>query len=205
MGTIIPLSVSAQGQLVNGNFATGDLTGWTLFNTPNGGTSTAQVVQFDAAGTGVPTYSAEFQVGQTSGDLGGGPDQGAGIYQDVALGSGQLSISLYIAATSQDNNGDAGTFELLLDGNVVDSDALGGINIYQTIRSALSYSGTVSNGTYQIAIEMLRDYSPAPDTPYQYLSDVQLSVTPVPEPSACALASLSTAAFWLWRRRKSGE
>jgi hypothetical protein len=204
-GAAILAGSAAQAQLINGNFATGDLTGWTLMDTPNGGTAVVQVVQFDTAGTGVPTYSAEFEVGETSGGIGGGGlGQGAGIFQNVALGAGELKISLNIAATSEGNNADAGTFELLLNGDVVDSDAFGGISVGQIPRSTLSYSGTVTAGTYQIGIDMFRGYGTEyPSTPFQYLSDVQLSLTPVPEPSAmviCGAGILALAGFRYGRR-----
>ena len=159
---------TTQAQLVNGNFETGDLTGWTLFNTvglntshgvERGGTALAQAVPFDTAGTGVPSYGAEFEVGETAGIVGGGGlGQGAGIYQYVPLDAGQLNISVNIAATSPGNNADAGTFELLLDGNLVARDAFGSLDVWQILRSTLSYSGTVAAGTHQIAIDMRRGY-----------------------------------------------
>jgi hypothetical protein len=190
----------AQAQLVNGNFATGDLTGWTLFNTPQGGSAiTPQVVLFDTAGTGAPVNSAEFEVGQTSFPFGvNGNEEGAGIYQNVSLVSGQLNISLDIAASDTNpsvgatGNVDAGTFELILDGNVVASDDFGYISVSQTLRSTLSYSGAVTAGTHEITIETLRKAETVgDDTPYQYLANVSLGVTPVPEPGMLGLLALS--------------
>ncbi len=200
---LLAASGAAQAQLVNGNFATGDLTGWTLFNTPNGGSAiTPQVVLFDTAGTGVPVNSAEFEVGQTSGTIGvNGQEEGAGIYQYVPLVSGQLNVSLDIAASDMSDlhvtgNSDAGTFELLLDGNIVASHAFGGISLSQTLRSTLSYSGAVATGTHEIAIDMRRGFGTrAGDTPYQYLANVSLSVTPVPEPGVLELLALSGLFF----------
>src|SRR5262249_55483635 len=88
-------SLARGGQLVNGGFETGDLTGWTLFNTALGGTALADVVSFDTAHTGAPSQSARFEVGETSGGIGGGGlGQGAGIFQDVSLLAGQLNIAL---------------------------------------------------------------------------------------------------------------
>jgi len=194
---------TTQAQLINGNFDTGDFTGWTEFNTIGGstpygqeagGTSAYQVVLFDTAGTGTPSYSAEFEAGEVSGVVGGGGlGEGAGIYQYVPLVSGQLNIALDIAATSPGNNADAGTFELLLDGNVVASNPLGVIGYNQTIRSTLSYSGMTTAGTHQIAIDMRRGYgTEGSDTPYEYLDNIGLSVTPVPEPNAMLLFALGT-------------
>jgi hypothetical protein len=109
--------------------------------------------------------------------------QGAGITQNVVLGAGQLNIFLNIAALSPGNNADAGTFELLLDGDVVASDALGGIGFNQTIRSTLSYSGSVGAGSHAIAIDIRRGYGcEYPDSPFEFLSNITLGGTAVPEP-----------------------
>ncbi len=186
-------------QLHNGNFETGDFSGWTEFNTVGGstpfgqeagGTALYQVGAFDTAGTGTPSYAAEFEVGEVSGVIGGGGSgQGAGIYQNVLLRSGQLNIFLDIAATSGGNNADAGTFELLLDGNVVASDPMGGIGFNQTIRSTLDYSGNITAGTHQIAVDIRRGYGTG-STPVEYLDNITLGGTAVPEPNAALLFTL---------------
>lgn len=198
------MAETTPAQLINGNFETGDLTGWTLFNTvgsntpyglERGGTALAQAVSFDTVGTGVPSYGAEFEVGETAGVVGGGGlGQGAGIYQYVPLNAGQLNISVDIAATSPGNNADAGTFELLLDGNLIASDALNSISVSQTFRSTLSYSGTVAAGTHQIAIDMRRGYGMGyGNTPYQFLDNVVLTGTAVPEPAETLFLFLGLA------------
>lgn len=186
---------TANAQLVNGDFETGDFTGWTLISTPNGGSSFTQVGSFDTAGTGTTSDSAIFEVGEVSGGVGGGGlGQGAGISQNVLLLAGQLNVFLNIAATSDGNNADGGTFELFLDGNDVANHAFGGIGVNQILRSTLSYSGTVTAGTHNIAIEMFRGYGTEyPNTPFQYLDNITLSGSAAPEPSATALAMLGLA------------
>jgi hypothetical protein len=204
---------STRAQLINGGFETGDFTGWTYFNTvggstpygiEGGGTSAFQVTLYDTAGTGVSSDSAQFEVGETSGIIGGGGlGQGAGIYQNVTLGAGQLNISLAIAATSSGNNADAGTFELLLDGKLVASDAFGGISVGQTPRSTLSYSGTIAAGTHQIAVDMRRGYgTEGGDTPYEYLDNIVISGTAVPEPTTALLTFFGLAALGVGSRRR---
>jgi hypothetical protein len=196
---------TAPAQLINGDFETGEFTDWTLFNTTHGGSAiTPQVVQFDTAGPGMPSYSAEFEVGVTSGAIGGGGlGQGSGIYQYVPLDAGQLSVSLDIAARVQCANADAGSFELLLDGTAVDSHAFGLVyGAETTLRSTLSYSGAVTAGTHEIAIETLRGYATDGCTPFQYLANISLSVTPVPEPTATGLMFVGLAAFAVGTRRR---
>ena len=201
---LFAVAETTPAQLINGNFETGDLAGWALFNTvgsntpygvERGGTALAQAVSFDTTGTGAPSYGAEFEVGETAGVVGGGGlGQGAGIYQYVPLNAGQLNISVNIAATSPGNNADAGTFELLLDGDLVARDAFGGISVSQILRSTLSYSGTVAAGTHQIAIDMRRGYGMGyGNTPYQFLDNVVLTGTSVPEPAETLFLCLGLA------------
>jgi hypothetical protein len=199
---------TAQSQLVNGNFETGDFAGWVLFNTPNGSLGGAQVIQFDTAGTGAPSFSAQFEVGLRN--PGYEPQQGGGIFQYVTLGTGQLTINVNIAAQNIGAvNIDGGTFKLLLDGTLVDSYAFGEIGIAgpfgslpETNYSTLSYSGAVEAGTHQIAIEMLRDWlNREADTPYQYLDNVVLGGTAVPEPSGIVLLTIGLAVVAFRTRR----
>lgn len=202
---------SAQSQLVNGNFGTGDFTGWTLYDTQGyglfgyygtGGSALTQVTPFDTAGTGTPVNSAEFEVGEVSGIIGGGGlGQGVGIYQNVTLGAGLLSLSVNMASMSPGNNADGGTFELLINSTAVNTVAIGYIGVNQTIRSTLDYSGDIAAGTYQIGVEMRRGGGTEwPITPFQYLSDFELSVTPVPEPSCTALCGVALLLLLFVRR-----
>lgn len=184
-----------RAQLVNGDFATGDFTGWSITNTvgpetsyglETGGSATEQVVPYDITGTGTTVNSAEFQVGEAGGIIGGGPLEGIVIYQYVPLDSGELTVSFDLASYSPSNNG-GGTFQLLLDGNDVADYAIGDIGFHQTIRSSLSYTGPITGGTHEIGVAVLRAWGYAPDTPIQYLSDFQVSV--VPEPSTLSLVA----------------
>jgi hypothetical protein len=138
-------------------------------------------------------------VGETSGIIGGGGlGEGGGILQNVLLNAGQINLHADIAATSSGNNADGGTFRLLLDGSAVASHAFGGINVSQTLRSQLNYSSAVTPGTHQIAIEMRRGYGIGiNDTPYQFVDNVTLTGSAVPEPSTIALGAggLTTLLF----------
>jgi len=60
--------VSGAPILLNGDFETGDLTGWTTFLTPNGSIGSTNgvpdVVPFDVTGGGTPSDAAQFEVGE---------------------------------------------------------------------------------------------------------------------------------------------
>jgi hypothetical protein len=204
--TIVVLLAASEvfaAQLINGDFETGDLTGWTTFYTPQGGTSGPRIDFFDTTGLG-GSLCAEFEVGQVMGDPGPGkPGEGAGILQDVFLNDGQLTINLNIAAWSPIPNQDAGKFELLLDGQVVDSFNFGLINAQQTLRSTLSYAGMITSGVHEIAIDMRRNATGAGSgyTPFQFLDNIILGGPAVPEPSVLGLAGLAVLAVLALKRR----
>ena len=210
-GLLLAAAGAAQAQLVNGGFQTGDFTGWTFYNTSTGiqtgGSYLFQVTPFDIVGNGMTPNTGEFEVGEISGGAGGGGlGQGIGIYQFVDLGAGELSASFNVAATSPGNNADAGTFQLLLDGNVVATDALGGIGVGQTLRSSVSYSGMITAGSHEFDIEIRRGYGAGQgNTPYEFLGNIQLGVTPVPEPSTAALIGLGFGVFAIAVRRGQRE
>ena len=55
--------VASAAPVPNGDFETGDLTGWTTFTTTNGTIGTPAVVPFDTTGSGA-SNAAEFNVGR---------------------------------------------------------------------------------------------------------------------------------------------
>jgi hypothetical protein len=195
--------VSSQAQLVNGDFQTGDFTGWTFFTTSQGGLGQPAVVLFDTADIGTSSYSARFEVGQTNGTV-TGTKYGGGIFQNVTLGAGQLNISLDIAAESPGVNGDGGTFELVLDGSVVATHSLASMAPNQPQWSTLAYSGSVTAGVHDIEIELLRgSFLQIGETPYQYLDNIQLSGTAVvPEPSTASLLLLGGIALMRFHQKR---
>ena len=187
---VLLLGVAAvcPAQLVNGDFATGDFSGWTVFTDPGGDTGGAAVVLFDITGTGTAANSAQFQVGATN-FSGTGVGLGGGISQDVTLAAGYYQIQADIAAYNPDTglNYDAGNFELTVDGTLVATNFLGLINAQQTLRSNLEATMLLSAGTHEIAIAMRRPWlsGDPPGTPDQHLDYITLRALWVSEPLNC--------------------
>jgi hypothetical protein len=189
------LAGTLQAQLLNGDFATGNLNHWTTYTTSNGNLGSyyglPNVISFDVAGTGSPSFAAQFQVGQpvfvdTS-------RQGGGIFQTfTASAAGQYFVHADIAAAAPaHDNLAAGLFTLRMDGVTISSVDLGFITQGQTLRNTLEATTTLTPGAHQISIEMTRPYLNGggfANTPLEYLDNIQ--VTQVPEPSAMLLSSL---------------
>ncbi|MBL8227524.1 MAG: hypothetical protein JNL98_03570 [Bryobacterales bacterium] len=127
------------GPLLNGNFETGNLSGWTVFTTANGslGAGFPQVVTYDTGNTGTPSLSAQFRVGQVT--FNPGFPAGGGLFQNVTFGDGSLTITASIAAQGgTGSNFQAGLFQLLLDGVVVASHDFGAIDAGAQLFSTLN-------------------------------------------------------------------
>jgi hypothetical protein len=151
--------------LTNGDFETGDLSGWTSFTTPYGtlGSGFPKVAPFDTNGDGTATYSAQFSVGQLSGNTG---YQGGGISQNVYLSKGGNRITVDMIATSNDSvlgNGEGGSFEVLVDGVVVDSYDFGFVAGNTTKRHKLATTvGIDTDGNHEFSIRITRPANEAP-------------------------------------------
>jgi hypothetical protein len=217
LGTMLALPAGAL-PLVNGDFETGDLTGWTLFTTSfNGahGSVGDGVTPFDTNEDTVASNAAQFNVGQKSPAL---DYEGGGIYQDLTLGAGFLYISADIATFkeptpgvppgSDDNEG--GLFELLVNDVVQDSYDFGLVLANETHSAELLLAGLeiVTPGDYRIAFQITRPFKTdlfqdpvISPTPRQYVDDI--NVTLVPEPHTLML--LSAGLLGLIRLRRSGH
>lgn len=185
VGLLLGTAVTGHAQIVNGDFASGDFTGWTLFTTANGSLGPnppPDVVSFDVTGTGTSS-AARFQVGGVALQAGGG---GGGIYQSVTAGAGLLSVSADIAAwdsiSDNGSNADWGTFELLVDAVVLDSWGSASPPCCNPVRHTLSGSRMVTAGPHEIRVRMTRVFlngEVAGDTPFQYVDNVTSEVNEV--------------------------
>ena len=195
---LVPAAAEAD-LLTNGDFAAGDLTGWTVFTTANGtngqaanGDPLPRVSGFETV-AGVPSDAAEFRVGQATGG-GGGPAAGGGLLQIFSSGAGTLSFSGDVAAFSPAPNAAGGTFEVLLDGQVLDAATFGFLNTNETGRAALAFTAPTAGGQRELRLRLTRPFGVGnASTPTQYLDNLTLTLTPaaVPEPSALALLLLA--------------
>ena len=198
--------VSGAPILLNGDFETGDLTGWTTFLTPNGSIGSTNgvpdVVPFDVTGGGTPSDAAQFEVGELA-FLGVHTAQGGGILQDFTCAPGQYDVSLDFAAQNINSlsNAQGGMFSLFVDGNLLASMNIAEIGSGQILRGDLSATAGLGPGTHQIMVEITRSWLAGDGvvfTPLEYLDNI--SVTPVPEPSQAALGILGLTLLLAYRR-----
>ncbi len=180
----------------NGDFATGDFTGWTLYTTTNGVIGPApapQVTSFDVTGSGAST-AAEFQVGRAVFDNGG--NGGGGIFQSITTINGLLTFSADFASfSSSSNNGSGGLFSVLLDGMTLNSFDTGSIDGGAIERGSLAFSTNVTAGTHVLSLQATRPFTtgtPFPvygRTPFQYFDNISATQGggAVPEPATWGL------------------
>jgi hypothetical protein len=170
------VSAQAQAVIVNGDFETGDLTGWT----PIGDLTFSGVNTAGALGYGVfaGTYSAYFG---TVGSV-------AGISQVVTTTPGlAYTVSFQLA---NDAGGPAG-FEVDWNGAAQNISLPGGA--FGWTHKQFTITATTSSTT--IAFLFIQDSA------YFYMDNV--TITAVPEPGACAVVSgLALLGFAVWSKRK---
>jgi hypothetical protein len=207
MFACVALMVATAGQvqaaLINGDFQTGDLTGWTTFTTGNGTIGTPTVVSFDTAGTGA-SLASRFSVGQV---INSGSQQGGGIFQSVVVstpGIYDLYVDIAVARLNSSNNGSAGVFSLLLDGVTIDSHDFG---IFPgggtTLRSSLAQTVNLAARTYEFRVLVTRPFT-VPDGLGQYLDNARFDpvLSTVPEPTSLAIFGIGACVAGLGAARR---
>jgi hypothetical protein len=172
--------------LVNGNFKTRGLTGWTTFTTYNGtlGYGFPKKVIFDTKNNGTPTLSVQLSVGQVVFE-GHDPElaRGGGIFQNVSLGAGNLTITADIAASFINqpgtSNTTAGLFKLLFDNVLVASHDFEEILANTSQHSVLTANlQNIAAGVHEIRLQITRPSTAAGTPTYgvqEYIGNVELS------------------------------
>jgi hypothetical protein len=193
--------------LVNGNFESGTLAGWTTFVTAGGNLGPPplpDVVPFDVNGNGIASNSARFEVGQNR--FARGDQQGGGIFQSFASDAGILSLTADIASHNQNSvdNAAGGVFTLLLDGVAVDRFDFGNINQRTDEQANLSGALSVAGGLHEIRFLITRDYQRGifGDTPFQFVDNVAVGLAPTPEPASLLLIGTGLAGLAARRYRR---
>jgi hypothetical protein len=112
------------------------------------------------------------------------------------------SFASSCASCFQGLNGDGGTFEVLLDGVAMDSDAIG--SIYMSAMSSLSFTADVSAGSHTVELLIERRFTNSSFSPDEYLDDISLNVAPTPLPAALPLfaSGLGALGMFGWRRKR---
>jgi PEP-CTERM motif len=194
----------ATNLLTNGDFETGVLSPWTVFTTVNGtnGTGLPAVNSFDTTGSGA-TLAAQFDVGEATFDS---TQQGGGLTQGfTAPGAGMYNFFANIASLDDpdgEQNGDAGTFSILIDGTTLTSDPLGAFSSpNEIIRNSLSGTVALTAGGHTFEILITRQFtSQGTDTPQEFVDNLSVS-SAAPEPGTFALAALALLGFAFYRLR----
>lgn len=202
------LTPVAQAAIVtNGNFATGDFTGWSLFTTPNGSLGPAPlpaVTSFNVTGAGAQN-AANVQVGENSFD---GTEQGGGLRQTVTLPGGSISFSANVAAlgdtTIDSTNEDGGVFQVLIDGITEDTLSIGAIDANAVIRGTLAFTAAESAGPHTLEILITRAFANGPlgNTPQQFVTNIAIAAA-IPEPASLALLAAGLLGLAAVRRRRA--
>lgn len=187
----------------NGDFETGDLSGWTITETPNGHTFYRDVVDFDIDFSGPLGLSrvARFQVAQVvynpAGNL-----EGIELTQSVSLVRGvkytiSFSAATYVSEVGV-SVGSPGDFDLIVEGeSVANWVSPDGQSFSENWRILEGSFRPVTTGQYSIGARIRRGYL-TPNCLFQKVDNFNI----VPEPGTFVALGIGMAGLLAPRRRK---
>jgi hypothetical protein len=198
--------------VANGDFASGNLSGWNVVVDPNTDVSFGfpRVESFDVDGDGQANSAFRVRLGRLDTDLYGGA---VSIEQQLLLGAGDYQFTADVASQSLETigNGGPGNYELSFDGEIVDQVFLNGTTIasMQVIRDSLEANlMNVGAGYHTLRITVSRGAVNSRAI-YQLIDNIRFSslaaasALTVPEPATAALLMLPLAALLAFHRRRS--
>jgi hypothetical protein len=181
----------------NGDFETGDWTGWTVKGTANGQTAIQDVIMYDIDGAGPlkDSLAGRLNVGQINFNY--GVFEGVLMTQGLNLAAGQqYGFGFDVSAWNNQSagNADGGKFELLVGSQVLDTWNSGGIGMGEKLYGKVSGNFTpAAGGMYDVGLRVTRPWK-SPAAVYQLIDNGMA----VPEPASLMLLALAGLAL---RRR----
>jgi hypothetical protein len=179
VSTLAALAPAALGQsFTNGNFETGDLTGWTVTTTANGQTASQTVQSMDIDGPGPLGLSmaAQFQVGQVSSVF--NDFEGIELTQSLTLAAGvqyQLSLNWAATRTGTVNNAEGGVFTLFAGTVNIASQSAGSTNSATPHYGLLTGAYTpTSTGPVMVGVRITRPYT-VPGDLSQWVDNISIT------------------------------
>ena len=202
MVALVAAQAGATNLIQNGTFASGDFTDWTVGTTGNGtwGSGFPVVTGWPLGGMN----AAKGEVGEVNFD---GTQQGGTLSQIFTSGAGPATLSFLYAAMGDGihNNADGGEFTLILDGTTLAQIDVGSISANQIINGTLTANANLSAGSHTLEIDVTRMFISNPgNTPYQYVTGVDVEGNGVPEPGSLVLMGSGVLGLAGVLRRKIG-
>ncbi|HKQ11393.1 MAG TPA: PEP-CTERM sorting domain-containing protein [Rhizomicrobium sp.] len=192
----------------NGNFGTGDFANWILgtysYGVDIGNGGNPAITSFDITGGGAQS-AAIFSVGIASGpSFGGDSGGGVSLSQLFTTSGGTINFSANIASVASLRNANGGTFTALINGVNIASYSFGSIADNTTELATLVGSQPFGPGTYNLEIDISRNFFVGAGTaPFQLISNIVVSgPTVVPEPLTISLFGAGAVGAFVARRRK---